>query len=65
MAWKLAQCRWRDKLRLNDYLAESWEPFAATETDHEATIWLRRSASPHDAGVVEMPLRPRHEPDVA
>ena len=65
MALELAQCGWRDKLRLNDYLAESWEPFAVTEPDNEATIWLRRSARPEDARVVELPWQPRREPEVA
>ena len=33
MAWKLAQCRWHDKLQLDAYLKEGWEPFAVTERD--------------------------------
>jgi hypothetical protein len=65
MAWKLAQCRWHDMLQLDDYLKEGWEPFGVTETDADATIWLRRSANPQEAGVVELPRRPRHESEVA
>lgn len=49
MAWKLAQCDWEDKQRLNAYLAASWEPFAVSETDAIPTVWLRRSAEPKDA----------------
>lgn len=64
MAWRVAQCSWRDKPRLDSYLRESWGPFAVTETDSDPTIWLRRSAEPQDAGVVDMPRRPRGEPEV-
>ena len=65
MAWKLAQCAWTDKERLDGYLGASWEPFAVTETDGEATVWSRRSAEPVDARVAHLPRRPRHEPEVA
>ena len=57
MAWKLTQCDANDKDRLNLFLGESWEPFAVTETDHVATIWLRRSAEPKDARFTPMPRR--------
>jgi hypothetical protein len=65
MAWKLDQCNWCDRAQLDAYLRESWEPFAVTETDHAPTIWLRRSADPEDARVVDMPRRPRGEPELA
>ena len=55
MAWKLAQCAWREKAQLEAYLREGWEPFAVSETDAEPTIWLRRSTAPADAGIVEPP----------
>jgi hypothetical protein len=62
MAWKLAQCRWRDRSQLDGYLKNSWEPFAATgRTDEDLTVWLRRSADPEEAGTVDLPRRPRHE----
>ncbi len=65
MACKLVRCAWRDRAQLDAYLRESWEPFVATETDHEPTICLRCSADPQDARVVDMPRRPRSEPEVA
>jgi hypothetical protein len=40
--WQVAQCAWSDTQRLDDLLAEHWEPFAVTETHGEATVWLRR-----------------------
>jgi hypothetical protein len=49
MAWKLASCAWEDNHQLNAYLADSWEPFAVTETEDRPTVWLRRSADPQDA----------------
>jgi hypothetical protein len=64
LAWKLIQCAWRDRERLDAYLWERWEPFAVTADEGETTAWLRRSADPQDAGVVDMPLRPRGEPEV-
>ena len=69
MAWKLTQCPWREKARLDAYLKDDWEPFAVTETDAFPTIWLRRSAARKDAGVAELPKdgpppRPRLEPEV-
>jgi hypothetical protein len=64
LAWKLIQCAWRDREQLDDYLRESWEPFAVTGFDAEAIVWLRRSADPQDAGVVDLPRRPRSEPEV-
>jgi hypothetical protein len=63
MAWKLARCSWRDP-QLNEYLAAGWDPFAVTDTEGEAIIWLRRSAEPADAGVTDLPRRPRNEPEV-
>lgn len=65
MAWKLIQCAWRDRKQLDDYLRESWEPFAVTADESETIVWLRRSADPQDARVVDMPRRPRGEPEVA
>ena len=64
MAWKIVQCAWRDRAQLDAYLRESWEPFAVTDFEGEAIVWLRRSADPQDAGVVEMPRRPRGELEV-
>jgi hypothetical protein len=40
--WKLAQCAWSDTSRLDDLLADRWEPFAVTESHGEATVWLRQ-----------------------
>jgi hypothetical protein len=65
LAWKLVQSAWRDRAQLDAYLRESWEPFAVTDADSEAIVWLRRSADPQDASVVDMPRRPRGEPEVA
>jgi hypothetical protein len=65
LAWKLAQCVWRDQAQLDAYLRDSWEPFAVTDFEAEVIVWLRRSADPQDASVVDMPRRPRHEPEVA
>lgn len=65
MAWQLTQCSWDDKQQLNTVLANSWEPFAVGDGDRGPTIWLRRQVSPADAEVVELPQRPRHEPEVA
>lgn len=45
MAWELVQCGWRDTPQLNHYLAASWEPFAATETDDGTTIWSLKATS--------------------
>ena len=64
MAWRLAQCSWHERARLDSYLRNSREPFAVTETDNDPTIWLRRSADPRDAGVIDMPTQPRGEPEV-
>jgi len=62
MAWKLAQCGWAATERLDSYLAEGWEPFAVTETEDGATVWLRRSADPQDAHVTMRPrVRSGHE----
>jgi hypothetical protein len=57
MAWKLTHCPADDEDRLNTFLTASWEPFAVTETDHIATVWLRRSAVPSDARVERLPRR--------
>ena len=65
MAWKLVQCAWRDQAQLDAYLRDSWEPFAVTDFEFEVIVWLRRSADPQDASVVDMPRRPRGEPEVA
>jgi hypothetical protein len=65
VAWKLVQCAWRDQEQLDAYLRESWEPFTVTDFEAEAIVWLRGSADPQDAGVVDLPRRPRHEPEVA
>jgi len=65
MAWKLAQCVWHETARLNTYLEASWEPFAVTDGENGATVWLRRSAEPMDAKVEDLPRRPRYEPEVA
>ncbi len=65
MAWKLAQCAWRDRSQLDAYLGESWEPFAVTDAYGEAIVWLRRSADLQDAKVVNLPRPPRGEPEVA
>ena len=61
MAWRLAQCPWRDQERLNALLRDSWEPFAATETDHITTVWLRRSSDPEQARVEPTPPRMESE----
>jgi hypothetical protein len=62
MAWRLARCDAQDEERLNLFLAASWEPFAVTETDYSATIWLRRDADPADA---KLELQPRRRPGEA
>lgn len=64
MAWQLMQCNWDEKVGLEAYLKEGWEPFAVTETEYAPTIWLRRPGTPEDAGIVELPRRPRGEPEV-
>lgn len=61
MAWKLAKCLADDRDQLNQFLEASWEPFAVTETDYIATIWLRRSAEPQDAAMELVPRRRRGE----
>ena len=61
MAWKLTQCGWADKQRLNTLLADSWEPFAVTEIEDGASVWLRREAEPKDAGT---DIEPRRFADV-
>ena len=61
MAWKLVQCAWRDRAQLDAYLAESWEPFAVTDFEAEVIVWLRRSADPQDASVVDTPRLPYGE----
>jgi hypothetical protein len=64
MAWRLTQCPWRDRQQLDALLADGWEPFAVSETDHEPTVWLRQEATRANANVVEFPRRPRHESEV-
>jgi hypothetical protein len=59
-AWQLLRCDWRDP-PLNSYLADGWEPFAVTEVEDGATVWLRRAVEPQDAGIVTPPRRPRGE----
>jgi hypothetical protein len=63
LAWKLVQWAWRDRAQLDAYLRDSWEPCAVTDFEAEVIVWLRRSADPQDASVVDMP-RPRGEPEV-
>ena len=57
MAWKLTQCPADDVVQLDAFLAASWEPFAVTETDHEATVWLRLGCDPDEARVERTPRR--------
>lgn len=72
MSWKIAKCSWQDTARLNTFLAEHWEPFAVSETEYDATVWLRLEVrAPSEAGVVtdtdqepRGPGGPRHEPEV-
>jgi hypothetical protein len=62
--WRIARCAWTDDTReLDAYLADAWEPFAVTETDHAATVWLRRLSDSEHAGA-EQP-KPRFESEVA
>jgi hypothetical protein len=61
--WQIAQCAWRDTRQLDEYLADHWEPFAVTETDHEPTIWLRRTVERLEAR--SSAPRPRLEREVA
>jgi hypothetical protein len=60
--WQVAQCAWSDTSRLDDLLADRWEPFAVTESHGEATVWLRR-ATERIAAQVGTP-RPRLEREV-
>jgi hypothetical protein len=64
MAWRLTQCRWRDRRQLDALLADGWEPFAVSETDAEPTVWLRQDVARADAAVVVLPPRPRYEYEV-
>jgi len=59
MAWQLTACPWRDHQRLDQLLADDWEPFAVSET---ADVWLRQEVARADARVVERP--PRFEREV-
>jgi hypothetical protein len=63
MAWRLTQCSWGDRRRLEEFLKDDWEPFAVTNDYEEVTVWLRRSTTSHDAGVE--PNRPRLEREAA
>jgi hypothetical protein len=63
MAWRIAECPWRAKDRLDAFLRDDWEPFAVTDCDGDATVWLRRETSPEYAGVE--PMRPRSESEAA
>jgi hypothetical protein len=63
MAWRLTQCRWRDRQQLDALLADDWEPFAVVGDDECAVVWLRRSNTPHGAGVE--PIRPSLEREAA
>jgi hypothetical protein len=65
MAWRLTQCRWRNRQRLDALLADGWEPFAVSETSHDPTVWLREEVARADAVVVEPPRRFQHEAEVA
>jgi hypothetical protein len=65
MAWRLTQCRWRDRQQLDELLADDWEPFAVSETSDDPTVWLRQEVGRAEANVVVFPpRRPRHEPEV-
>jgi hypothetical protein len=65
MAWRLTQCRWRDRQQLNGLLADDWEPFAVSETADDPTVWLRQEVTRADATVVVLPpRRPRYEPEM-
>jgi hypothetical protein len=65
MSWKIAQCSWQDTGRLNTFLAAHWEPFAVSETDNKATVWLRLEVHAPSEAVVVTPQRgPPHEPEV-
>jgi hypothetical protein len=61
--WQVAQCAWRDTQALDEFLADHWEPFAVTETDHHQTIWLRREVERMEAR--SSAPRPRLESEVA
>jgi hypothetical protein len=63
MARRLAQCRWANRRQLEECLQDDWEPFAVTGDDEDATVWLERATTRHDAGVE--PIRPRLEREVA
>lgn len=41
MNWELTNARWSSQALL-DLLANGWKPFAVTESDDGATVWLRR-----------------------
>jgi hypothetical protein len=60
--WQVAQCAWSKTEQLNELLADGFEPFAVTETDHHATVWLRRETE-RIAAQVAAP-RPRLEREV-
>jgi hypothetical protein len=63
MAWRIAECPWRARDRLDAFLRDDWEPFAVTDDQGEVTVWLRRETSPEYAGVE--PMRPRSEHEAA
>jgi hypothetical protein len=50
--WQLAQAAWQDKSALDGYLKDGWEPFAISQTDHIATVWLRRTSVREQAEAV-------------
>jgi hypothetical protein len=62
--WRIVQCGWQDTETLNAYLADGWEPFAVTEPDYVATVWLRRS-SEREPARIERPKGPRLESEAA
>jgi hypothetical protein len=59
--WQIARCAWNDKAELDALLAEQFEPFAVTESDHIATVWLRRSSERQPAYAAAPRPRLEHE----
>jgi len=40
--WEVTFAMWHKGYEIGGYLREGWEPFAVTESDDGATVWLRR-----------------------
>jgi hypothetical protein len=59
--WQIARCAWNDKAELDALLAEHFEPFCVSESDHIATVWLRRSSERQPAYAAAPRPRLEHE----